>query len=385
MATRISGTFEKLPSGGRAFLPAPLPPSPSIAYDPQLLQLISEAERAVGRLDGGTNSLPAADLFVAMYVRREAALSSQIEGTQASLEDLLAFESDWLRDGSPGDVGEVVNYVAAMKFGLKRIQRTPFSLDLICDIHARLLRGTRGEQSLPGEVRQIQNWIGRPGSSPATARYVLPPPDQLSDLLSNLEDYLNSASGDPLLVRIGLAHAQFESVHPFLDGNGRIGRLLITFQLCSSGALKRPLLYLSHYFKQNRQDYYDRLQAVRDEGDWEAWLKFYLEGIRRVANEATELAHRITALQRQDHRRIAESLGGSVTSALVLLDALYARPLVSVHQAAKATNLTFASANQLIEKLVGLGVLRELTGRRRDRRFEYSAYVRLFREKEGSP
>lgn len=381
---RTSGTYHDLASGGRAFIPAQLPPDPPIAFDPELLRLVTEAERALGRLDGATNALPAADLFVAMYVRREAALSSQIEGTEASLEDLLAYESDWLKDDRPGDVGDVVNYISAMNYGLKRLETSRLSLQLVCDIHSRLLRGTRGGESQPGQFRQIQNWIGRPGSTPATARYVPPPPDRMTELLDNLERFFHTEHSGPLLVSIGLTHAQFESIHPFLDGNGRVGRLLITFQLCAAGVLKRPLLYLSHYFKRYRQEYYDRLQAVRDQGDWESWLKYYLEGVRSVALEATGLAHRITALQSRDHRRVAESLGGSVTSALALLDSLYSRPILSVKQAAVASRLTFANANKLVEVLVRLGLLREITGRKRDRRFEYSNYIRLFREKEES-
>ena len=381
---RTSGTYCELPSGGQAFIPAQLPPDPPIVFDSELLKLVTEAERALGRLDGATNALPAVDLFVAMYVRREAALSSQIEGTEASLEDLLAYESEWLKDNRPSDVGDVVNYVNAMNHGLNRLKTSRLSLQLVCDIHSRLLRGTRGGQSQPGQFRQVQNWIGRPGSTPATARYVPPPPDRMRALLGNLELFFHTEYSGPLLVSIGLTHAQFESIHPFLDGNGRVGRLLITFQLCATGALKRPLLYLSHYFKRHRQEYYDHLQAVRDQGDWEGWLKYYLEGIRSVALEATDLAHRITSLQSQDHRRVAESLGGSATSALALLDSLYSRPILSVKQAAVASRLTFANANKLVDSLVRLGLLREITGRKRDRRFEYADYIRLFRENEES-
>jgi Fic family protein len=359
-----------------------LPPDPEISMDAGLIDLVASAERALGRLDGATSALPGADLFVAMYVKREAALSSQIEGTQASLQDLLEYEADWIRADRPPDVEDVVNYVAAMNHGLKRLESLPLSLRLIREIHTRLLTGTRGGQQGLGDFRRVQNWIGAPGSSPATARYVPPPPDKLPALLDNFEVFLHESFPGPALVRIGITHPQFESIHPFLDGNGRVGRLLITFQLCEHGILKRPLLYLSHYFRRYRQEYYDRLQAIRDQGDWEGWLRFFLAGVASVGEEASRLAERIVQLHREDHRRVAEASGTAVASALALLDSLFGRPVLSVRGAAEATGLSFANANNLVARFCELGVLREITGRKRDRRFEYSAYLELFSEPE---
>ena len=255
-------------------------------------QLLSQADRALGRLDGSIQTLPHPDLFVFMYVRKEAVLSSQIEGTQSSLQDVLAAEAKVLSPDRPQDVDEVVNYVRAMNLGLARLAQLPVSVRLIREIHAELLTGVRGSHLTPGDIRTSQNWIGPAGCNLNEATFVPPPPHEVAAHLSNLEQFLHADSGLPLLVKIGLAHAQFESIHPFLDGNGRVGRLLITFLLCEQEVLEKPVLYLSYFFKRHRQEYYDRLQAVRDNGAWEEWIEFFLRGIVEVSGQATETARR---------------------------------------------------------------------------------------------
>lgn len=265
-----AGRYVSQPTGYRAFIPSRLPPVPAVRIDGELQRQLSEADRALGRLDGSIYTLPNPDLFVYMYVRKEAVLSSQIEGTQSSLQDLLSAEAEVLDAAAPRDVDEVVNYVRAMNRGLARLEKLPVSIRLIREIHAELLQGVRGSRLTPGELRRSQNWIGPGGSSLANAAFVPPPPDEVPDALGGLETFLHEPDDLPLLVKIGLAHAQFETIHPFLDGNGRIGRLLVTFLLCERGVLHKPVLYLSHYLKAHRQEYYDRLQSVRDSGDWEA-------------------------------------------------------------------------------------------------------------------
>ncbi len=278
-----AGQYIQQPTGYKAFIPSDLPPNPSVGMDPEMWDLLSRADRALGRLDGSTEILPNPDLFVFMYVRKEAVLSSQIEGTQASLMDVLEFEAQAMDSGKPSDVEEVVNYVGAMNHGLQRLQELPLSLRLIREIHEKLLANVRGGERNPGEFRSRQNWIGPPGCKLSEAFFVPPPPVEMMRALGELEKFLHDESPMPFLIKVGLAHAQFETIHPFLDGNGRVGRLLITFLLCEKGILKRPLLYLSWYFKKNRGEYYDKLQSVRDRGDWESWLKFFLKGVEQVA------------------------------------------------------------------------------------------------------
>jgi Fic family protein len=340
--------------------------------------LLSQADRALGGLDGSTTVLPNPDLFVYMYVRKEAVLSSQIEGTQASLMDVVEFESNAAESGIQGDVEEVVNYVAAMNYGLNRLKELPLSLRLIREIHEKLLTGVRGGDKNPGEFRSSQNWVGPPGSRPDTARHVPPPPYEMQGALDNLEKYIHDEAPVPLLIKAGLVHCQFETIHPFLDGNGRVGRLLITFLLCERGVLQRPLLYLSHYFKQNRTEYYDRLQAVRDTGDWESWLKFFLRGVAIVAQEAAATARRVEDLREEDRRRITAEMGRGATKGLVLLEQLYSRPIVDVVAVSKMVDRSVANANDLVRELCEIGILKETTGRKRDRRFAYSAYLDLF-------
>jgi Fic family protein len=366
--------------GYRAFLPRPLPPDPPLEYDADMLDLLSHADRALGRLDGSAETLPNPDLFVFMYVRREATLSSQIEGTQASLIDLLEYEAEAAQPERPLDVEEIVNYVAAMNLGLRRLDELPVSLRLIREIHERLLSDVRGSERTPGDFRRSQNWIGPPGSTLATATYVPPPVEEMRTSLGQWERFLHDDQPMPPLIKVGVAHAQFETIHPFLDGNGRVGRLLITFLLVERGVLSRPLLYLSHFFKQHRTEYYDRLQAVRDTGDWESWLKFFMTGVAEVASEATDTARQIAAL-REDHREIITSnLGRGAGKGLVLLEQLFFRPIVNVNTVMQIAGLSVARANALVGEFERIGLLRETTGRRRNRVFSYHPYVSLFSE-----
>ncbi len=378
-----AGQYQKQLTGYRAFIPAPLPPAPPVRIGSELQALLSKADLALGRLDGSIQTLPNPDLFVLMYVRKEAVLSSQIEGTQSSLQDVLAAEAQVLSPDAPRDVDEVLNYVAAMNHGLARLPKLPVSVRLIREIHEKLLHGVRGSHMTPGELRRTQNWIGPGGCTLAEATFVPPPPAEVPIALGALEKFLHRHDDLPLLIKIGLAHAQFETIHPFLDGNGRVGRLLITFLLCERGVLHKPVLYLSHYFKRHRSKYYDLLQNVRDRGDWEAWLAFFLRGVAEVSTQATETARRILAL-REEHRHIITThLGRAAANGYRVLERLYERPILSVEDIRQLTGTTFPAANQLAQKLVEQGLLTEVTGQKRHRRFRYDAYVRLFDEEGG--
>lgn len=374
-----AGHYRKQPTGYRAFLPAPLPPDPPVRLDGPLQVLLSRADRALGRLDGSVRTLPNPDLFVFMYVRKEAVLSSQIEGTQSSLQDLLAAEADLFGDTTrPNDVDEVVNYVAAMNHGLERLDELPVSVRLIREIHARLLEGVRGSRLTPGEPRRSQNWIGPAGCGLTDATFVPPPPEDVPDALSRLESFLHQRDELPTAIKIGLAHAQFETIHPFLDGNGRVGRLLITFLLTERGLLSKPVLYLSHYFKRHRSEYYDRLQAIRDLGDWEGWLEFFLRGLTEVSAEAAETARRILELRELHRAQITDELGRAAGNGHKVLESLFDRPIVAVADVQQVTGTTFATANNLAARFEELGILVEITGYSRNRRFRYEPYVRLF-------
>lgn len=375
-----AGQYEKQPTGYRAFVPRPLPPDPPLAFDSTLQTLLSEADQALARLDAATEFLPNPDLFVRMYVRKEAVLSAQIEGTQASLGDLLEHEAKLLHtpEGRK-DLAEVVNYVRAMNKGLTRLASLPLSLRLLNEIHEELLKGVRGSQRTPGEFRRSQNWIGAPGCTLDDAAFVPPPPGEVMRLMGDLEAFLHDEKPMPVLVRAALAHAQFETIHPFLDGNGRLGRLLVTFLLCMRGSLRRPTLYLSHYFKRHREEYYRRLQAVRDDGDFEAWLTFFLEGVREVAKEGKETARRILELREAHRNLIGEQPGRSLTGHL-LLDWLFNHPVLDVPTAAKAIKRTYPAANTLVEKFVALGLLQQVSKGARNRVFRYEPYVAIFGE-----
>ena len=376
-----AGTYVSQLAGYRAFVPRPLPPDPAVQLSGELQALLSRSDRALGRLDGSIQTLPNPDLFVYMYVRKEAVLSSQIEGTQSSLHDVLAAEADVRPPNQPRDVGEVVNYVAAMNHGLARLAELPVSLRLIREIHEKLLRDARGHHLTPGETRTSQNWIGPAGCTLAEATFVPPPPDQLGQHLGDLERFLHAEDEDiPLLIKIGLAHAQFETIHPFLDGNGRVGRLLVTFLLCEQKVLLKPVLYLSHYFKRHRQEYYSHLQSVRDEGSWERWLTFFLKGIVEVSEQATDTARRILNLREEHRRKITENLGRASGNGHRVLEHLYDHPIVSVGDVQELTGTTYPAANDLVARMVGSDILREFTGQARNRKFMYESYIQLFHD-----
>jgi Fic family protein len=375
-----AGRYLVQPAGYRAFVPAPLPPEPPLALGGKVAELLSQADRALGRLDGSVSTLPNPDLFVFMYVRKEAVLSSQIEGTQSSLQDLLAAEARLFDLNLPRDVDEVLNYVRAMNHGLAQLAKLPLSARLISEIHAELMRGVRGGRLQPGELRRSQNWIGPAGCTLATATFVPPPHHAVPELLGDLEKFLHADDDLPPLVKIALAHVQFETIHPFLDGNGRVGRLLITFLLTERGVLHKPVLYLSYYFKQHRQAYYEHLQAVRDRGAWEDWLTFFLRGVTEVAREAAETARRILHLREQHRSAITEKLGRAAGNGHRVLESLFDRPIVSVNDVRKMTGTTYAAANTLVSRLAELGVLHEMTGYARNRRFRYAPYIALFHD-----
>jgi Fic family protein len=371
-----AGRFAKQPAGYTAFMPAPLPPDPPILLDPSLVALLSRADQAIGRLDGLIYTLPDADLFVAMYVRQEAVLSSQIEGTQSSLDDVLTFELDPLGQDLPQDVVEVVNYVRAMNYGLNRLRTLPMSLRLIREIHGILLEGVRGTNKQPGEFRTSQNWIGAGNVPLARATFVPPPAAEMLQSLADLERFLHEERSLPVLIHCGLAHAQFETIHPFLDGNGRIGRLLITFSLYQRGVLHHPVLYLSTFLKRNRSEYYDRLMTVREQGDREGWLRFFLRGVADVAEEATETARAIIRL-REAHRNLIQAHGSGLHG-LRLLELLFHFPVVNVRLVEQRLDVAFVTANKLLMRLEALGLVEETTGGKKFRRFRYTPYLLLF-------
>jgi Fic family protein len=376
-ASDRAGSYVTQAGGFEAFLPAPLPP-PDLEINSKMQMLLSKADIAIGRLDGVIEVIPNPDRFVYMYVRREAVLSSQIEGTQASLMDVLEYEAQEKKAAARVDVREVLNYVRAMTHGLTRLAELPISRRLICEVHGELMRGVRGgePEKTPGEFRRSQNWIG--GGSPATARFVPPPADYVAATFSDLEQFLHDAAPIPPLVKAGLAHAQFETIHPFLDGNGRTGRLLITFWLVERGILRKPLLYPSLYFKEHRDEYGERLQAIRDKGEWELWLEFFLDGVAQVANEAYQTALQIFSLRERDRQRIKESLGRRAPSGLLLLDELLKQPMVRTRTVQELISVSQPTATNLLESLVDAGILREATGRQRYRLYSYDEYLGLF-------
>ena len=364
----------------RAFIPAPLPPDPPIALEGALQQLLEKALLALGRLDSVTQLLPNPDRFIYSYVRREAVLSSQIEGTQSSLSDLLMFESDQAPGTPTDDVVEVSNYVAALEHGLERLRGGfPLSNRLIREIHSVLMSRGRGSDKSPGEFRTSQNWIG--GTRPGNAAFVPPPHTELMNCMGALEAFLHARDdGLPMLARAGMAHAQFETIHPFLDGNGRVGRLLITFLLCEAGALGEPLLYLSLYFKQHRSTYYDLLDSVRRTGDWEKWLAFFFEGVLETAQGAVATSHRLLDVFEEDRGRIAQHGGRRTGSALRVYEALTLHPIISLTEAHQRAGVTFRTASSAMDLLVELGIALEITGGDRYRLFAYWRYLSLLSE-----
>lgn len=374
------GRYIETPAGGetvRAFVPPPLPPSPPIDLL-RLLERLSLAERAIGRLDGITTLLPRQELFLYMYVRKEAVLSSQIEGTQSTLTDLLRFESE-AQVGEPvEDIREVSNYVDALMYGLERLDSLPLSLRLVREMHSRLLQSGRGGTKNPGTFRRSQNWIG--GSRPGNALFVPPPVSELDRCLDEFERFLHEdESRLPALIKAGLLHVQFETIHPFLDGNGRIGRLLVTLYLCTQDVLRSPLLYLSLYLKTHRTEYYRLLQAVRERGDWEAWLEFFLDGVSETANQAFDAATRIVDLFKQDRDRIAAE-SDRPGSALRVHECLQQHPFATAAGLVAQTGLTTPTVNAVLVELERLGIVAEVTGRKRGRVFGYPTYLGILSE-----
>jgi len=363
----------------RAFVPLPLPPVPSLEVAGVRQVLLERATLAVGRLDSISTLLPDPHLFLYSYVRREAVISSQIEGTQSSLSDLLLFELE-VAPGSPADdVVEVSNYIAALNHGMKRLRAGfPLSNRLLREMHGVLMAKGRGSDKQTGEFRRSQNWIG--GTRPGNAHYVPPPPEEVDACMGALELFLHDdRAGLPVLLKAALAHVQFESIHPFLDGNGRLGRLLIAMLLHQGGLLAEPLLYLSLYLKQHRAEYYDLLDRVRRNGDWEAWVDFFLKGVEQTASGAVQTARRLVTLFEEDARRIQRS-GRASANALSVIHALRQRPAITLRHLRDECRMTFPTATKSMQLLVGLGIVRELTGQRRNRVFVYDAYLKILNE-----
>ena len=377
-----AGRYESTSAGGeqvRAFVPSPLPPDPPLALEGSLQQTLEKATLALGRLDAISTLLPDEAIFLYSYVRKEAVLSSQIEGTQSTLSDLMRFELTGRPGIPPEDVVEVSNYVAALDHGLSRLSEGfPLCNRLINEIHSVLLSRGRGSGKAPGEFRRSQNWIG--GTRPGDARFVPPPSAAVPDCMAALERFYHADDGMPSLFRAGLAHVQFETIHPFLDGNGRVGRLLITLILCNAGVLRQPLLYLSLYFKQRRDDYYDLLNRVRHTGDWEEWLSFFLEGVRSTAEGAVATSRRLAETFESDRIAIAQHSGRRAGSALRVHDALKSRPILSLPEVRTRTELSFPTAASAMQTLAEQGIVHELTGRPRNRLFVYDRYLSILAE-----
>jgi Fic family protein len=360
----------------RAFIPAALPPDARTLDLASLQTILAEANQAIGRLDGMTSAFPDLDLFLYSYVRKEAVLSSQIEGTQSSLSDLLLYENAELPGVPLDDVQEVSNYVAALHHGLTRLRGGfPLSLRLIREIHEVLVASGRGSHAHPGEFRKSQNWIG--GTRPGNAAYVPPPPEYVMDCLGELESFLHQDHNSiPLLIQAALVHAQFETIHPFLDGNGRVGRLLITFMLTEKQMLQQSVLYLSLFFKKHRRLYYDRLNGTRNDNRWKEWLDFFLQGVRDTANQAAETAIEIDRLFRADKKKIGQ-FGRRAPSALLIYQLAQGNPIFSIKHAASSSKLSFPTASAAIQRLSDAGILKESSGKRRDRLFLYAKYLEV--------
>lgn len=372
-----SGSFRQTLRGYTAFFPADLPPVPPVNLEGELRLLLSRADQALGAINTIASVLPSPELFVAMFIQKEALLSSQIEGTQSSLVDVLGVDED---QAPVADVGEVVNYIKAMRHGLDRLRAEdfPMSLRLLREIHGILMQQVRGGKPTltPGEFRTSQNWIG--GSNLNNARFIPPPPHEMLASLDNLEKYLHAEDDAPVLVRCALIHYQFETIHPFNDGNGRLGRLLITFFLAWRGVLNEPMLYLSAYLKAHQQEYYDRLQQVRTDGNYEAWVKFFLEGIVIVSDQVVKTTKAIQQLERRDIDRVLESSAGH--AGVLLLRQLMKQPVVRVQDIEKVLKISYSKANNLAADMEKLGILKQITAGRRNRKFKYNEYVQILSE-----
>ncbi len=371
-----AGKFVAQSGGYKAFIPNPLPPHPLLVYDEELQALLSQADRAVARLDGITTVLPNPDLFMGMYVKKEALLSSQIEGTQASLEGVLEFEADLTPRGDMEGVLEVVNYIKAMNHGIQRLKEFPMSLRLITEVHKLLIEGTRGTHRSPGEFRRSQNWIGPPGATLNEAAFVPPPPSLITQSMGALEKFLYEKDTIPPLVKIALIHAQFETIHPFLDGNGRIGRLLIAFYLVWKEILSKPLLYLSYYLKKYRSDYYGLLEKIRTEGAWEEWTKFFLKGVYVTSAEAAATAREIIGLKEKLHEELYSRSIASIYG-VKLIDLLFAKPVINVGDVIQGLKVSKETASELVRKFEAAGILAEITGKKRYRKYTFREYVAI--------
>jgi Fic family protein len=373
-----SGKKTIQPTGYKAFIPANLPPIPSITLKDGLQHLLTDANIAIGKLDTMGFIVPNLNHTISMYVRKEALLSSQIEGTQASLEDIFEYESK-IPLKNIHDVKEVVNYIKALNHGMKRLDEFPMSIRLIKEIHEILLHETRGSNRTPGEFRKTQNWIGSLGSTLANASFIPPPPQEMFENMSSLEKYLHKESELPLLINCSLIHYQFETIHPFLDGNGRLGRLLITFYLYWKKSLQHPILYLSYFFKLHRQEYYDRLNLVRENGDYEQWITFFLKGIIWTSESALLTIKNILSLK-EHHKNILISKKISSPFAIALLDYLFEKPHVSINEVSKYLNISFQSAKTIIAQFVKIEILKEITGKKRDKRYSFWEYIAILSE-----
>lgn len=360
---RPAGRLVKGAGGYSAFIPDPLPPD--LDWTPRLVRALSDADRRIGKLAGEGGKLPNPHLLIRPFIRREAVLSSRIEGTQATLGELLAAEAGAAVERSPDDLREVGNYVAALEHGIRRLKKLPLSLRLVKELHAHLLKGVRGDRATPGEFRRSQNWIGPAGCTLANASYVPPPPEELLDCLSRWEKFLHDRELPPL-VQLALAHYQFEAIHPFLDGNGRVGRLLITLGLVERNILPAPLLYLSAFFEATRKDYYDGLRGVSERGAWGSWVEYVLNGMARQAEDALSRAERINGLLRRWREALA---GGGTTMPLRLLDLLAANPYITVKGAAERLKVAFTTAQRAVDRLQKADVLSQVNDVKRDRAY----------------
>lgn len=378
MEKNRAGRYVKQLAGYKAYIPKLLPPAPPIKYDGELRNLLSEADRALARLDGIATVLPNPELFIAMYVKKEALLSSQIEGTQASLEGILRFEANIEPSEDINEIKEVVNYIKAMNYGVDRLKNIPLSNKLIKEIHKILIEGTRGTLKTPGEFRKTQNWLGPQGANLSEATFIPPPPDTVIDLMSNLEKFIHGKDEIPPLIKISLIHAQFETIHPFLDGNGRVGRLLITFYLFWEKILSHPLLYLSFYLKKNRTEYYDWLMKIRLDGDWEGWLKFFLKGVKEVSEEAVNSASKIIILKETILKRLFDKKVSSIY-AVEFLNLLFRKPIITSRELIKELGTSKETANQIIKKFEEIEILKEISGKKRYKKYIFSDYVNIIK------
>ena len=375
-----AGHVVKTITGYEAFIPKKLPPDPEVKIDMEMLTLLSDADNKLGRLDGITETLPNPELFVAMYVKKEAVLSAQIEGTQASLADVLNDQSDKnKKEYSPDGVREVVNYVSAIDYGIKRLNELPLSLRLIREIHSVLLQNVRGADKSPGEFRRTQNWIGPAGCNLSTATFVPPEPTEMITAMSDLETFFYNETPMPPLIKIALIHAQFETIHPFLDGNGRMGRLLITFWLCHQKILSKPLLYLSYYFKENRSDYYQSLMDVRFKGDWESWIKFFLRVVVEVSDEAIDSAKRIIGLQ-QKYTEKLNLMDKNNGNYIILLNTLFEHPIITKNDVSELLGVSAGTSGSIVNLFCEIGILRDMTpDKKRYKQFVFSEYFEILR------